>query len=286
MPLDPDRLLSLTIPDERRPVADRDLMLYALAVGLGRDDAELDFDYEKALRVVPSFATILAFNDGWLPAGGVPLERVFHAGQRLEFHATLPTGGEVQVSNRIAGLADKGASRPALIVQESQVASADGRTPLATGKSTLFVKDGGGFGGSVGAEVPSPTAPPERPADSGIDIATRPDQPMLFRLLGDRNPLHIDPDAARAAGFDRPILHGACTFGVACAELLRHACGLRPERLASIEARFVAPVFPGEGLRMSLWQDDDSVWFRLESPSRKAVILDSGFARLRSAATR
>jgi acyl dehydratase len=281
MPLDRDRLRALPDHVETRAIADADLMLYALAVGMGGAPDELGFVYERGLRAVPSVATVVGYHDAWLAAAGIPLAQVFHAAQALALHRPLPVSGAVSVRNRIVGGVDKGDGRPALLLQEAVIGPAEGGDPFVTGLSTLFVRDGGGFGGDFGRAAPVPRPAPEGPPAQTVRVATRPDQALLFRLLGDRNPLHADPVAAAAAGFDRPILHGACTYGIACATLLRAACGLDPARLAAMEARFVAPVFPGEPLDCALWPGPDSVAFRVTAPDRGVTILDAGFASLR-----
>ena len=288
MPLTKDRLLSLPEHVETRTVTDTTLMLYALSVGMGAQPAELDFVLERGLRAVPSVATVIGYHDAWLDPAGVPLAQVFHAAQALTLHRPLPVSGAVEVRNRLVGGVDKGPGRPALLFQETMIAPAGGGPAFVTGLSTLFVRDGGGMGGDFGRPAPVVHAVPDTAPASRHAIATRPDQALLHRLLGDRNPLHADPEAAAAAGFPAPILHGACTFGIACAALLREICGLDPARLASIEARFVGPVFPGERLECALWPAPDgradAVAFRLSAPERAATILDAGRATLRPAA--
>lgn len=282
MALDPKRLMELDIPDTRPVVDDRTAILYALSVGMGSNDSELPFVYEDGLRAVPSLATVLAYNDDWLESGGVDLSAVFHVAQHLRFLAPLPVSGPLVARNRIVGVVDKGPGKAALIVQQANLTRAGDSKPVVEAVSTLFVRGGGGFGGSVGMDVPAQGTIADRTPDETVTIATRHDQAMLFRLLGDRNPLHIDPVAAEKAGVGRPIMHGACTFGIACAEILRQACGLQPDRMAAIGARFIAPVYPGEQLAMQLWRSADAVAFRLRAPDRDATILDSGHAQLRS----
>lgn len=284
MPLERDRLLALTDHVETRSVTDTELMLYALAVGIGGREDELDFAYERSLRAVPSVATVICYHDAWLDLAGIRLSSAFHAAQALVLHRDLPVSGRVRVTNRIVGGVDKGPGRPALLFQEAVIAPEGGCAPYVTGLSTIFVRDGGGFGGDFGRPAPAPRPLPEGPPAQVASVQTHPDQALLFRLLGDRNPLHADPEAAAAAGFPAPILHGACTYGVACAALLRAFCGLDPARLAGMEARFAAPVFPGERLDVAFWPSEDAVAFRLTAPERAVTILDAGYATLRPAA--
>lgn len=268
MKLDPGRLMALRIPARRVSYSDREVMLYALAVGLGGEGAELPFVYEPALRAVPSMATVLSFDDSWLEPAGIDLRRVVHGALDLRFHAPLPPAGEIEVTSRIAGLADKGEGRGGLVFQESEV----GR--FCTVRSTLFARGAGGFGGDRGTQFEAAALPSRAPDDSA-EVPTAANQALLFRLLGDRNPLHADPEVARAAGFARPILHGACTFGIACATLLRRAGD--PTRLA---ARFAGPLYPGETLRFAFWRDGSRLLFQARAAERDAVVLDNGLAEL------
>ncbi|MGG5807682.1 MaoC/PaaZ C-terminal domain-containing protein [Falsiroseomonas sp. CW058] len=277
MTLDARRLMTLAIPARNPAWSGRETMLYALAVGLGAAEDDLPFVFEDGLRVVPSMATALAFDDSWLDAGGIDLRRVVHGALDLDFAAPLPASGEAAVASRIVGLGDKGAGRGGLVFQESVVSL--GGAPASTVRSTIFVRGAGGFGGGAGTQFE--TAPlPARAPDEVAEVATAANQALLFRLLGDRNPLHADPAVARAAGFARPILHGACTFGIACAEVLRRFCGRDPARLARFAARFAGPLHPGETLRFDFWRDGPRLGFRAAAAGRNAPVLDNGFAVL------
>ena len=280
MPLDRDRLLSLDVPARRAVYTDHDVMLYALSVGLGAGAADLPFVYERGLAVVPSFATILAFDDSWLEAGGIDLATVVHGALDITFERPLAPEGAARVTSAITGLTDKGPGRGGIVLQEIAIAQ-DG-VLAATVLSTLFARGGGGFGGSVGREAPV-VALPDRPADETLAVPTDVNQALLYRLLGDRNPLHADPAVARAAGFERPILHGACTFGVACATVLAHVCGHEPARLSRFAARFAGPLYPGETLAFSLWTMPDGVGFKAHAAERGTIVLDGGFAAIRPA---
>jgi acyl dehydratase len=261
---------------------DREAMLYALAVGLGRTGGadDLHFVYEDALAVVPSFATVLAFDDSWLAGAGIDLSHVVHGALDLSFERPFAASGQVDVAFKIAGLTDKGTGKGGLVLQETVLSQ--GGVPACTVHSTLFVRGGGGFGGSVGRDR-SAEALPTRAADDSVVVETRLDQALLFRLLGDRNPLHADPAIAKASGFDRPIVHGACTFGIACATVLRRFCGLDPARLARFAARFAGPLYPGETLGFSFWVDGNRIGFRALAVERGAIVLDNGLAVVRGA---
>ena len=276
MKIDPARLMGMAIPSREITYTDRDTMHYALAVGLGVE-ADLPFVHEAALHVVPSMATMLAFDDSWLEAGGIDLRRVVHGALDLRFHRALAPEGTARAESRLVGLGDKGEGRGGLVHQT--VALHQDGTLRCTVLSSIFVRGAGGFGGDQGAAAEGIALPPGPPADVA-EVATAANQALLFRLLGDRNPLHAVPDVARAAGFAAPILHGACTFGIACAEALRRFCDRDPARLTRLAARFVGPLYPGETLRFSFWRHPEGMAFRAEAKERGAIVLDNGLAGL------
>ncbi|WP_431280686.1 MaoC/PaaZ C-terminal domain-containing protein [Humitalea sp. 24SJ18S-53] len=272
MKLDPARLAALAIPRREIPYTDREVMHYALAVGLGAAQ-DLPFLYERDLRVVPSLATMLAFDDSWLADAGIDLRQVVHGALDLRFHRPLAAQGVAEAVTRITGLGDKGEGRGGLVHQETVLSQ--GGAAACTVLSTMFVRGAGGFGGDVGTAPEAVAIPAGAPGDTAM-VATVANQALLFRLLGDRNPLHVDPEVAKAAGFAAPILHGACTFGIACAEALRRFCDRDPGRLTRLAARFAGPLYPGETLRFSFWRDAEGVVFRAEAAQRGAIVLDNG----------
>lgn len=280
MPLDPSRLMGVVLPRREVLHGDRETLHYALATGFGAtaDPADLPFVQEQGLRVVPSLATMLAFDDSWLPAAGIELRQVVHGALDLRFHRLLAPSGRTEATARILGLGDKGAGRGGLVHHETELAQA-GELACSV-LSTVFVRGGGGFGGDVGL-VPEVVAAPAQPPAATAEVPTTLNQALWFRLLGDRNPLHADPEVARAAGFAGPILHGACTFGIACAEALRRFCGRDPARLARFAARFAGPLYPGETLRFAFWPEAGRVLFRAEARERGAIVLDNGLMELR-----
>jgi acyl dehydratase len=281
VPLDAQNLSRLQLPRRVAPVDPREVMLYALAIGAGQtgDAADLPFVDESRLVVAPSFAVTLAFDDSWIGDAGIDLAQVLHGGLDVAFHAPIAPSGEVEIAPAIVGLDDKGDGRGAIILQETRIAQ--NGALRATVASSLFVRGGGGFGGSTG-RTSQIFHTPERPPDAKREIATEANQALLFRLLGDRNRLHVDPAAARAAGFDRPILHGACTFGVACLAVLREACGLDPARLTRVAARFAGVVYPGETLLFSFWREGATLAFRAQTRERAAPALEGGLAEFSS----
>jgi len=273
--------MALSIPARDVAYGDRETLLYALAVGFGIRGAteELPFVYERELRVVPSMATMLAFDDTWLGAGGIDLQHVVHGALDITFHRPLASAGAGRITARISGVSDKGTGRGGLVFQESVVAQ--GRTPACTVRSTMFVRGAGGFGGSVG-EFVEVAAMPNSAHHESTEVVIAQNQALLFRLLGDRNPLHVDPSVAQLAGFPRPILHGACTFGIACAETLRRFCDHDPARLVRFAARFAGPLHPGETLRFDFWHTPSGIAFRASAAQRQAIVLDNGLAVLTS----
>lgn len=284
MALHADKLLNWPFVDVVHRYSDRDTMLYALGVGLGSDplDAgQLRFTFEKDLRALPTMPLVLGMTDlGFLtdPGIGIDLARMLHGESELTIHGKLPVSGAIISRMRIVDLIDKGAQKGAFLYYERHIRDAADDTPLATDRGCFILRGNGGFSGAVGV-TPAPHAIPDRPADLICDLASLPQAALLYRLTGDRNPLHADPDLARRAGFDRPILHGACTFAIAGHALLKTLCDYDPARLRSIGARLSAPVFPGETLRTEIWPGaGEQVSFRCRVPERDRVVLDNGHA--------
>ncbi len=288
MTIDYDKLLHWSVPEVRHRYCARDTMLYALGVGLGADPldgGQLPFVYERHLQVLPTYALILGYPGFWLkePGTGVDWVRVVHGEQGLRLHRPLPPEGEVIGRTRVTGIVDKGPGKGALLYQERTVHDAASGQLLATLTSTTFCRGDGGFGGPAGP-VKSARTLPERPPDACCDLATAANLALIYRLNGDYNPLHADPAVAAAAGYPRPILHGLCTLGVAGHALLRTLCGYDASRINALEARFSAPVLPGETLRTEMWVEDGCVAFRARALERDVVVLTGGHATLVSSA--
>ena len=235
--------------------ADR-VILYHLGVGAGvppTAPGELEYVYESNLKVLPSFATIPPFGAlaGVLTGPGMDLNLalLLHGEQDLVVHRALPVTATVENRARTAAVYDKG--KGALIVAE--ITTSDNRGPLCTNRSSLFVRGEGGFGGDAGPLTGN--LPPDRPADLVIESPTLPQQALLYRLTGDKNPLHVDPAFAALGGFDRPILHGLCTYGVVCKAVVDHILGGRVEQIRRYQARFAGIVYPGETILTSVWKE-------------------------------
>lgn len=280
MTLDPERLLAFKLPPVRQRLTRRDTILYALSIGLGQDPldaAQLDFvDGHRALKAVPSMAVVLGYPGFWLrdPATTVDAVRLVHGEQGIVLHRTLPVEGDVVGETVITGLVDKGPGKGALLYTEKRVTDSATGALLATTTATTFLRGDGGFGGASGPVKPLQPVPDGDPRFV-IDLPTRPEQALLYRLNGDDNPLHADPAVAAAAGFARPILHGLCTFGVVTHALLRGLCGYDPQRLRGMELRFSAPVYPGETIRTEVFADGA---FRARALERDVVVVDHGRA--------
>jgi len=267
MPIDPSKVGLEGKPVEREWNF-RQCLLYALGVGAGVD--ELDFTTNKAQKVLPTFAVIVG-------GGGVPLREIgtfnpvmlVHGEQAIELLAPLPTDGRVTSQGRIAAIYDKGSG--AVIETESESRDSKSGDVLLRTRSSIFLRGEGGFGGERGPSGPK-NVPPERAPDHSVTYATREDQALLYRLSGDFNPLHSDPDFAARAGFPKPILHGLCTYGFTGRALLHALCGSDPARFKSMEGRFAKPVFPGQSLTVQMWVDGQTALFQTVNDAGDVVL--------------
>lgn len=282
--LNVDLLLNAPARVYRQQFTRRDTILYALGVGVAQqnqlDPNDLRFVYEPRLEALPTLAIVLAAPPFWLdePAYGIDWRKVVNAGQQLVIERTLPVEGEVSTELSIDSLWDKGPAKGALMCSSRRLRDANGSL-LASVHQTHLLRGNGGFGG-VDQPAPAETHWPERAPDASMDLPTRADQGLLYRLSGDLNPLHIDPDVARSAGFDKPILHGSCTFGIAARAVLKLAANDCPARLRRFGARFSKPVYPGETIRTELWWETKQILFRARSLERDVVVLDRGTAEV------
>ncbi|MDD3651967.1 MaoC/PaaZ C-terminal domain-containing protein [Immundisolibacter sp.] len=286
MAIDYQRLLSWPVPEIRQSYGVRDSQLYALAVGLGADPTDLrqlPFVYEKDPQALPTQAVVLGYPGLWMkdPGTGIDWVRLVHAEQGLTLHRPLPASGEVIGRTRVVGINDKGPGKGAIVYSQRTLHDAESDELIATLDISTFCRGDGGCGGSDAP--PMTLAPtPERAPDVVCELPTLPQQALLYRLCGDLNPLHADPEVARAAGFERPILHGLCTFAVAGHALLRTAGEYDPKRLRSMQARFSAPVYPGETLRTEIWHERSRIAFRTRAVERDVVVLSHGRAEITS----
>ena len=277
MPIDYPAILELKDQGRRFSWSDRETMLYALAIGMGADPLDrelLPFVYERNLKAMPTLATVIAWGAS-IPADrlGTDRRQTLHGEESLTLHSPLPAAGEVVADSRVRAVYDKG-EKGAVIERETVLRDAVSGVLIATIIRTAFARKDGGFGGPVQQSVPH--APPSRSPDVVLEFATRPDQALLYRLCGDRNPLHADPDVAIAAGFRTPILHGLCTYGICCRAVLQAFCGFDPARLKSHAVRFSAPVFPGDMVAVKLWKDAGVVSFEADVAARGVTVIKSG----------
>ena len=272
----------------------KDALLYALGVGAGSLDPtgfELEFTTENShgvtQRVLPTFTTIVGQGGrGPLSLGDFDPAMLVHGEQSIRLHGEIPTEGTVSITTTVVGMYDKGSA--GLVVLESESRHAASGEPAFTNRSALFIRGAGGFGGprnpegdeeSEIAAEPLPTREP----DEVVSYGTRPDQALLYRLNGDRNPLHSDPAFAKRAGFERPILHGLCTYGFTGRALLHLVCGSDPARFGAMRARFSKPTMPGDTLTVSVWDVGEraagAYRFRTET-QRGEIVIDAGLFRL------
>jgi acyl dehydratase len=283
MALNYQKIMAYRPSDIRASYGARDCIIYALGIGLGMDpldQGQLKFVYEKNLVAFPTMASTL----GWMgrltnPEYGIDERMVVLADQRVVLHRPLASEATLISRPYVKEIIDKGAGNAAIIQTTRDLTMEDG-TLVATVEGSALARKHGGFGGKV-TQSPEPPAIPARDPDSVCDLATPPNLAQIFRLTGDTNPLHIDPERAKVAGFPRPILHGMASFGVAAHAILRTFADYQPERLANIEARFARPVFPGETVRTEMWRDGSDIAFRCRTVERGEVAIDNGLARLR-----
>lgn len=260
----------------------RDSMLYALGLGYGSeptDPAQLAFVYEDNLRAVPSMCCVLAHPGMWVrnPDLGIDWLKILHGEQSFEIRNPLPPESTVVGTCEIVAVEDKGPGTGAILHQIKKLNDKASGQLLATVRSVLFMRGDGGCGGF--GEVPEAAQPlPEQAPSSTREIATLPQSALIYRLSGDYNPIHADPKAATKAGFEAPILHGLCTFGVATRALLSTFANDAPERLKSLSARFSRPVFPGETIKTEFFGTGNEVRFRSRVVERDLIVLDRGSA--------
>ena len=284
MPIDPEKALGAELAGGTS-TWDRDkVILYHLAVGAGvppTDPKELEYTYEKNLKVLPSFAVIPVFS----AMGGVTsipglefnLAMLLHGEQDLEVYRAIPTQAKVSNSGRVAALYDKGKAAVAVIEMATKDESGD---TLFVNRFTMFLRGEGGFGGDPGPKAGN--LPPERDADLVAESPTLPQQALIYRLCGDKNPLHVDPEFAKLGGFDTPILHGLCSYGMVCKAVVDHALGGDTTKLARYQARFAGVVFPGETIVTSMWRENDSILVQATTKERGTPVITNAAITVRS----
>ena len=277
MPIDPDLAVGAQLGEREFRWSPSDVLLYHLGVGAGGDPldpGELKYVLEDGLQVLPTFAVVApnlretAPPEISMPGVDVDLAAALHGRQELVVHAPIPAAGEASARSRIADVQDKG--KAAVIITENCATDGSGRA-LFTTRSSVFVRGEGGFGGHRGES--ERVEPPGRAPDAVVDSPTLPQQALWYRLCGDRNPLHADPSFAAAAGFERPILHGLCTFGVVCKALVDSLLGGSPAAVGGFSARFAGVVHPGETIRTRAWTEPGRVLAQSSVVERDAAVL-------------
>jgi acyl dehydratase len=280
MPINPDAVGSTSDP-VRHSWDSKDAILYALGVGAGAVDPldELQFTTENSngidQQVLPTMAVVLGVGGGgaFASIGSFNPAMLVHGEQAIELHGPIPVSGEVETVGEITGIYDKG--KGALVEVRSVSTDTTSGEPLFTTTMSAFIRGEGGFGGDRGPSGPK-NPQPERDPDHEQAYITRTDQALLYRLSGDRNPLHSDPTFAAMGGFDRPILHGLCTYGFTGRALLHRLCGGDPARFRSMEGRFSSPVLPGERLTVRMWETGDGEALFQTTGDDGRVVLDGG----------
>ena len=284
MPIDVEQARGAQRPATTVEWDDQDVLTYHLTLGVGdppTDAGQLRWAYEGDLQVLPTFPVVAGARQGGggglneLPGVDIDMRAVLHGEQEVEVHRTLPTSGTVSAVGRVADVWDKG--RAAVLRLETVASDDDG--PLWTTRSSIFVRGEGGFGGDRG---PSSSVPlPEREPDRVLTTPTLPQQALLYRLNGDRNPLHADPTFASQAGFDQPILHGLCTYGMVCRAVVDGHLDGDATRVGRVAARFGGTVVPGETLRTSIWEDGSRLLVHTDVAERDAPALTNVVIDLR-----
>ena len=277
MPINHDAANAEPGPPSERSWNSKDALIYAVGVGAGSVDPtgfELEFTTENSRdvrqRVLPTFANIIGMGVGDI--GPFDMAMLVHGGQAIELHREIPVEGRILCTARVVAVYDKGTA--AVVVNEAESVDAETGELVMTVRNSMFIRGEGGWGGDRGPSGPA-NVPPERDPDHVVTYETRLDQALTYRLSGDRNPLHSDPQFAKMAGFERPILHGMCTYGFAGRALLHSLCGSDPAKFKSMDGRFSKPVYPGDTLTTKMWVDGGEAIFRTELENGD-VVIDQG----------
>lgn len=285
MPIDPEKAMKASFEPTTTSYTQDQVILYHLGLGAGApnqmDANELEYTYEKNLKVLPSFGVVPVFGamGGAMNTPGLEFNpaMLLHGEQDIEIHRPLPANAKLVNQSRIAGIYDKG--KAALLVMEVDTKE-EGGDPLFTNRFSLFLRGEGGFGGDAGPKAGN--TPPEREPDHVVETATLPQQALIYRLSGDKNPLHADPEFAKMGGFEVPILHGLCSFGINCKVAVDNALGGDVTKVARYQARFAGVFFPGETMVTSLWKEGDTIFVNASSKERGAPVISNAAITLRS----
>lgn len=273
-----EALTARRVDDEPCAYVERDCIQYALAVGFGSDPSqrsELAFVYENGpMRTIPTMANRFLAGD-FMKTSGSDFEQIVHVGERLDLYRPLPPRADMLANRRVTGFTSLGKSVGALITVDTELRLAKDDTVLANvGRS--YLARGPGANAAASGEAPERHPLPVRDADLQCDYQTALNQALLFRLVDSMNPVHVEWQAAKRAGFEQPVLQGRCTYGIACHAILKTICDYDFTLIAGMDVRFSAPVYPGDLVRTEMWQDGNIVSFRCVVPERKTVVIDNG----------
>jgi acyl dehydratase len=285
MPIDPNKARGAKLPEGEASYTQDQVILYHLGLGIGAgsaqtDPKQLEYTYEKDLKVLPSFAVIPAFGAmgglASIPGMDFNFAMLLHGEQDIQIHKPIPTAQKLEISGSIPEIYDKG--KAALVILESTAKDETGED-LFTNRFSLFIRGEGGFGGDSGPKAGNQA--PDRAPDGTVETTTLPQQALLYRLSGDKNPLHADPDFAKMAGFDQPIIHGLCSYGIALKAVVDDALDGDTGKVARYQARFAGVAFPGETYITSYWKEGDKIFLEAKSKERDAVIISNAAITLR-----
>jgi acyl dehydratase len=284
MPIDPAKALGAEISGGSFSW-DRDrVILYHLGLGAGNpplDPGQLEYTYEKHLKVLPSFGVIPAFGSmggiGNVPGLEFNFAMLLHGEQDLEIHRAIPVEGTVTSQGKVAGLYDKG--KAALVILEMTSRNESGET-LFVNRFSLFLRGEGGFGGESGPKAGNQA--PDRQPDLVVESPTLPQQALIYRLSGDKNPLHADPEFSKLGGFDTPILHGLCSYGIVCRAVVDGALDGDTSRVARYQARFAGVVFPGETIVTSIWRENGRLLVSAATKERESPVITNSAVEIRA----
>lgn len=283
MPLNYDTIKNWRFEEIRHIYTEKDTILYSLGIGLGEDPVnagQLRHVYERDLQAYPTMSVVLGFPGFWMrdPRAGIDHVRIVHGEQRMTLHARLPAQGTVIARNRVSHVIDKGEGKGALVIVE-RILHDEAGVRLATLAQTTFCRNDGGFGSGDAPPAPLPAAPEHAP-ERQLQLRVSPRAALIYRLSADMNPLHADPEVARAAGFERPILHGLCSYGMAARAVVQAWADGDASRLTQLDVRFSSPVYPGETLAFDMWRKGDEIRYTARSLERNVQTLSCGVAKV------
>ncbi len=284
MPIDRDLALAASYPEGKGSYDEDDIILYHLGLGAGNpptDPNELEYTFEKNLKVLPTYAVVAPTGtdiDNFLNTPGLDFNpaMMLHGEQDIEIHKPLPTKASYKAQMRIADIFDKG--KAALCIMEIK-ATEDSGDPLFTARVSTFLRGEGGFGGPAGPKAQN--VAPDREPDGVVEVPTLPQLALLYRLNGDKNPLHADPEYAKMAGFDQPIIHGLCSYGITCKAIVDNVLGGDVSRVARYQARFADVAFPGETYVISYWEGEGKIFIKAHSKERGTDIITNAAITVR-----